>query len=97
MLTSEKRGDTRLRKWKVNANLTGCTLNKMLVKRNGEATHQLTAEIEDAAAGIVTHQFTGDLPPGRYKMELEFTDAAGEIFTVPTVGYFELNIEQDLG
>lgn len=98
MLTTEKRGDTRTRRWLVNASLVGCTLQKMIVRpSNGDPARILTAQITNAALGEVSHKFDGSLSPGRYQLEFEFQDAEGTIFTVPTRGYYELLIEQDLG
>lgn len=98
MLTTEKRGDTRLRKWRTNASLVDCILQKMLVKPStGGPTISLSAEISDPINGEVSHKFDGSLPPGRYGLEFEFTKADGTIFSVPTVGYYELLIEPDLG
>ena len=49
----------------------------------------------DAAQGEVTHNLTGTLPIGRYRVELEVT-TGGEVVTFPNDQYARLDVIPDL-
>lgn len=91
-----KQGDTHNITFTVNMDLTGATVRLLCRPIAEEAPTILASSITDASGGIVTHQLTGDLEPGRYYVELEVTKS-GVIATAPSDGYETMRVIREIG
>lgn len=91
-----KHGDTHDISWRIGGDgpvdLTGVSIRLLAQPPVGPV-------IELSATGsgdVITHTLTGDLPVGRYTIEVETTQA-GLVRTAPSDGYGELVVLPDLG
>ena len=89
-----KSGDTHEVKWTANMDLTGATVRLIASPATGVPL-VLPSTITNPAQGEVTHTLTGELPVGRYRVELEAT-IGGEIITFPNDTYARLDVIPDL-
>lgn len=104
-VTTEKRGDTRVRTIQVNAPLDSVTEDDMRVfwRKRGEAAKALDFRILDAASGTLEVRFDGTDPTGSYSMEVQIdfpAPALGtgkERATFPNDGTVAWTIVGDLG
>jgi hypothetical protein len=81
--TTEKRGDTRVRRIQVSAPLDSVTEDDVRVffARKGDATAKaLPFRIVDAAQGVIEVRFDGQDATGTYRMEVQVD------FPAPTLG-----------
>ena len=81
----------------VAINLTGCSV-LFLMRKDGGVVFSATATIVSAAAGTVRYTIGTGFPttPGKYKQEWQITQANSKILTVPSNGYNEVIILDDL-
>ena len=89
-----KSGDTHDVKWKANMDLTGASVRLIASPATG-APLILASVISNTTEGEVTHTLAGDLPVGRYRVELEAT-VGGEIITFPNDTSARLDVYPDL-
>lgn len=89
-----KEGDRHPISWKANMDLTGSTV-RLIVEGADSAPTILASTVSNPTEGEVTHNLTGLLPIGRYRVELEVTTGA-EIVTFPNDQYARLDVIPDL-
>lgn len=96
-MTTIKHGDTDPTTWTaVGMDLTGCTVR--LVARattNRAVVIELPTTIIDEPGGVVEWTPDGELPTGRYEVELEVTRGP-LIVTFPNDGFETLDIGPDI-
>ncbi|WP_136057226.1 hypothetical protein [Microbacterium sp. K24] len=90
-----KAGDKHAIPWRVNMDLTGCTVRLIARRRGGYDPVLLMSEITDHVNGVVSHTLSGLLDVATYRVELEVT-RNGEVFTFPNDGYSTLIVKRDL-
>lgn len=79
--------------------LAGATVALLIRRAQSPPATRRTAAVVSAAAGTVSYQPVADDvgTPGLFELEWEITFGTGGILTVPSVGYIELTIVDDLG
>lgn len=85
-----KTGDTYQVSWKTNVDLTGATVR--LIAKKDATVFVLPSTVD---GDTVTHQLTGTLSEGRYRVEVEAT-INGEVVTFPNDQYARLDVIPDL-
>ncbi|MFK7695410.1 BppU family phage baseplate upper protein [Paenibacillus sp. HJGM_3] len=80
-------------------NLTGATVNFVVVKRDLTPKFKRAAEITNAAGGQVQYSFTptDTTEIGIFYGEFEVTYAGGAVETFPNEGHIRIMIGSDLG
>lgn len=96
MSVTVKHGDVYPIQFTANADLTSCTVRLLARMIGGDVTITLDCTVSDAAGGVVTHNLTGALTVGTYRVEVE-ASSGGEVFTFPSDGYEILQVMEDLG
>jgi hypothetical protein len=91
-----KRGDTYPVTFTANMDLTGATVRLLAREYPSGPLIELPADIQDAEAGIVVHNLTGDLEVAVYSVELEVT-ASGVVITFPSDTFELMVVVPDLG
>lgn len=86
-----KEHDTHEVSWKTNVDLAGATSVRLIAKK--DATVFVLPSTVDG--DTVTHQLTGTLSEGRYRVEVEAT-INGEVVTFPNDQYARLDVIPDL-
>lgn len=96
-----RRGDTHSVYWQVTdeenggvVDITGSTA-KIHLSKQGVAPIILTGVVE-APQKRIRHDLTGLVPTGTYALEIELTDGAGKITTVPTEKNDTFTVVEDI-